>query len=299
MREAGTGPLPEAVAVGVGDQAVGLAASGVVEGDALMAGTPCLWTLDPGCCQAVWDAAGPVLQTKASQFATQVLWALTGRRFGPCALTVRPCVPQSHGTYVTYGVWSDSGSGGSGQWFPMVWEGAWRNCGCGAGACACVPDSEVWLPGPVAGVSEVRVDNVVVPSSAYRIDDGVWLVRQDGGSWPAQQTMGNPASSVDDTFVVTYLRGLLVPDGGSAAAGALACEYIKACNGQPCRFPKRVTSVSRQGVTVSAQETVAAGSTGLPEVDQWVRVFNPRGLAARPEVFNPDLPAPRVTTWAI
>jgi hypothetical protein len=198
---------------------------------------------------------------------------------------------------MTYGVWLDSGSGGT--WYPMVWQTGWRNCGCGVGACACMPESQVWLPGPVAGISEVRVNNEVVPTSAFRVDDGSWLVRQDGGVWPETQNFSNPASSTDDTFVVTYLRGLLVPDGGSAAAGALACEYIKACQGLPCRFPKRVTSVSRQGVTVSANETISAGSTGLAEVDQWIRIFNPRGLAQDPAVFNPDLPPPRVTTWAV
>lgn len=256
---------------------------------------PCLWTVDTGCCSAVWAAAPPELRTRAEQYATSVLWALTGRRFGPCAVTVRPCSPEGERTYMTYGVWLD-GTGSGGGWIPSIWNGSWRNCGCGYGSCACEPASQVWLPGPVAGVSEVRVDGVVVASSAYRVDNASWLVRTDGGVWPAFQDMGaGPLES--GSFVVTYLRGELVPDGGAAAAGALACEFVKACSGQPCRFPKRVTSVSRQGVTVSAQETIQAGETGIPEVDLWVRAWNPGKLWARGRVFTPDLPAPRVTTW--
>lgn len=257
----------------------------------------CLWDLEVSCCQTVWDGAGAALQARAQNFATHVLWALTGRRFGPCQMTVRPCAPTGEATYVTYGVWMDSGNSG-GSWYPMVWQGGWRNCGCGAGACACVPASQVWLPGPVAGVSEVRIDNAVIPASSYRIDNSYFLVRQDGGVWPVQQNLGNPASSADDTFVVTYLRGELVPAGGQAMAALLACEYIKACTGGQCRFPKRVTSVSRQGVTVSAQELVASGETGISEVDMWIRSVNPKKLQERPSVFTPDLPNPTVTTWS-
>lgn len=255
----------------------------------------CLWTLDVGCCQSTWDGAGPALQTRATQYATTVLWSLTGRRYGPCALTVRPCSPVPERTWQTYGVWVD-GMGVGGDLNPIVWNGTWRNCGCGYGACACVPAAQTWLPGPVAGISEVRVSGAVIDPTAYRVDQGHWLVRTDGELWPDAQDLG-AAPDAEGSFVVTYLRGELVPEGGAAAAGALACEYIKACQGQPCRFPKRVTSVSRQGVSVSAQETVSNGGTGLPEVDVWVQAVNPSRLRSRPRVYNPDLPHPRVTTW--
>lgn len=260
--------------------------------------TVCLWELDTGCCQAVWDAADTATQTRAQDYATVVLHGLTGRRFGPCPMTVRPCLPcKECSSYQTYGVLYDSGNS-TGMWIPYVWDGTWRNCGC-FGACSCTPESEVWLPGPVSAVSEVRVDNVTVDTDAYRVDDHEWLVRTDGGAWPETQTLGNPASSTDDTFVVTYLRGEPVPDGGRAAAGSLACEFVKACTGQKCRLPVRVTSVSRQGVSISAQETIAAGSTGLAEVDLWVAAVNPAKLRMRPTAYSTDLPIPRVTTWGV
>lgn len=260
--------------------------------------SPCLWTLDTSCCQATWNGADAALQARAEQYATMVLWAATGRRYGPCAITVRPCNPQRGSTYQTYGMWLDAAVGGTATgWMPFAWDGAWRNCGCGPQSCVHDPAAQVWLPGPVAAISEVRVNNVVITSTAYRVDDGAWLVRQDGGTWPQSQDFGQPAASATDTFLVTYLRGELVPDGGAAAAGALACEYVKMCQGGPCRFPKRVTSVSRQGVSVSANETIQSGETGLPEVDAWVRALNPRKLVQRSRAYSTDLDEARVTTW--
>lgn len=249
-----------------------------------------------GCCQSTWDGASTALKTRAQEYATLVLWAHTGRRFGACPVTVRPCAGYNCGSYETFGVWWDGGNGSSG-YYPYIWDGAWRNCGGCPGPCSCEPASQVWLPGPVAGISEVRVNNTVVPTSAFRVDDGAWLVRTDGGVWPTTQTMGNPASSTDDTFIVTYLRGEAVPAGGAAAAGTLACEYIKACTNQPCRLPARVTSVSRQGVTVSAEQTTKDSLSGVVEVDAWIRAVNPFALKSRPRAYNPDLPAPRVATW--
>lgn len=253
----------------------------------------CLWQLDTSCCQTAWDAATTADQTRARDYATTVLHALTGRRYGPCPTTVRPCTTCQPTTYATYGVIWDNGTGG---WLPYVWNGTWRNCGC-PGQCACNPTAQTWLPPPIAAISEIRINNVVLAPTAYRVDDAEWLVRTDGGTWPQTQTLGNPATSTTDTFVVTYLRGVAVPDGGRAAAGALACEYLKACANQPCRLPKRVTSVSRQGVSVSAQETITAGTTGLPEVDAWINAVNPHKLRQRPTAYNPDLPPPRVATW--
>lgn len=255
----------------------------------------CLWTLDVGCCQATWDAASEATRTRATNYAVTVLWALTGRRYGPCAVTVRPCASGQPSSYETFGVEGDSGSGGGG-WTPYLWAGTWHNCAC-IGTCGCGvrPGAQIELPGPVFAVSEVKIDGVVLDPSAYRVDNGVWLVRQDGADWPRGGDLALPAA---EGFTVTYLYGERVPAGGAAAAGSLACEFIKACAGGPCRFPKRVTSVSRQGVTVSAQETIAAGSTGIPEVDGWIRALNPGGLRQAPAVYSLDASTVRVTTWS-
>ena len=36
--------------------------------------------------------------------------------------------------------------------------------------------------------------------------------------------------------------------------------------------------------------------TGIPEVDDVIAAANPHGLTARPQVWSPDLPPPRVVT---
>ena len=81
---------------------------------------------------------------------------------------------------------------------------------------------------------------------------------------------------------------------------AVACEYIKACNGSECRLPGRVSSLARQGVTISmvdVNELLRNGLTGIPEVDQVIRSINPSGLKGRTRFYSPDLPNPREVTW--
>src|SRR3546814_17185264 len=71
------------------------------------------------------------------------------------------------------------------------------------------------------------------------------------GRWPTCQNM-NLADGAEDTWSVTYVKGYAVPKGGQVAAGMLAVELAKAaCNDKTCGLPRRVQSVTRQGVTVA------------------------------------------------
>jgi hypothetical protein len=84
------------------------------------------------------------------------------------------------------------------------------------------------------------------------------------------------------------------------AAGELACEWAKNCLGQACRLPQRVTSISRQGVSVSladVDQLLENGLTGLTTVDNIIRAFNPYRLPSRMKISSPDLPTMRRTTW--
>lgn len=255
---------------------------------------PCLWDADLGCNTAEFAAMPPDLQARAIAWATEMLWMLSGRRFGTCPVTVRPCQSCGEHTYQTYGVMEQGGSGGG--WVPYLMDGQWRNCGC-AGPHSCRPASEVYLPGPVAGISEVRVDGVVVPANLYRVDDSAWLVRQDGQRWPDWQDLSAAPGAVN-TFVVTYLRGVTVPMAGRIAAGALAHEFAKACQGGPCRLPQQVQSIVRQGVEMQlVAEDAAEMLTGVSEADQWIRAVNPSKLRQRPRVASLDVTLPRVQTW--
>lgn len=80
------------------------------------------------------------------------------------------------------------------------------------------------------------------------------------------------------TWTVEYSHGRQPPVGGVQACIALARELAIgwAANAQTsarCRLPRRVTTVSRQGVTLAVLDPLtlfADGLTGLSEVDLWV-----------------------------
>lgn len=269
---------------------------------------PCNWMINTDCCPE-WVTFTPLQQTNATNWATQILHALSGRRFGVCDVTVRPCMRCVAQTYRTYGVWQDSGSSAAvgPTWIPYIGvDGQWRNCGCSSSSCCdCEPSCQVWLPGPVASVSQVLVNNVVVPAANYRVDvanDGnFWLVGENGQCWPETQDFDEPASGAVNTFVVMYGRGTVLPEAGQIAAGRLACEYAKMCAGQPCALTPNATTITRDGVTyqiLSTDDVIRANQTGVFDVDLWIRAVNPHGLSQRPRVWSPDSDTPRMTVVA-
>lgn len=254
---------------------------------------PCDWPIEVGC-YADWAAFPADVKTRATAWATEILWALSGRRYGTCEVSVRPYAgPLGIPTYLTYSV--DWQGGSEGGWVPYLIDGSWLNAPWGG--LPCVTAEQVWLPGPVASVTEVKIDGVVLSAAAYRVDDGNWLVRQDGGAWPLRQDLNLPAG-VTGTWTVKYKQGLAVPVGGQIAAGALAHEYAKGCVGAPCRIPKQAQSISRQGVTFEVMPDEPNDAlTGVPEADQWLRAVNPGKLRQRPQVSSLDVSQPRITTW--
>lgn len=255
-----------------------------------MSDVPCAgWAPDTSIC-ADWADYLPADQTYALQFATYVLWAATGRRYGLCERTVRPCGPYNPVLYRTYGVdtyWTLVGVAGGGV-VPLWWDG----CGC-SGGCGCQPSS-VTLPGPVASITEVLLDGVVLAASGYRLD-GDMLIRMGGESWPVQQDLALPTTE-PNTWSVRYQQGIAVPAVLNGVAGAYACEVVKARVGGDCQLPSRITSISRQGVDVqllSTEDFLSKGLTGFEQVDQVLRALNPGGLYARPRVLSLDLPTMR------
>lgn len=260
---------------------------------------PCTWPVDTSCCPD-WSTYSPSVQGNAVAWATQILDALTGRRFSQCAVNYRPCGPTCNTTfgYLTWPVGSPSSTGGGMPWMiPYVDAGAWRNCGC-EGACSCRAACEVPFPGPVAQVAEVRLDGVVLDPTAYRMDiyKGVpTLVRTDGECWPKCQDLNLDVDDVG-SFVIVYQPGELLPVAGQLAAGQLACEFAKACAGQDCALPQQLASLSRNGVEVQVMDPTALldqGLTGLANVDLWVRSVNPFRRPQRSRVYSPDVPKGR------
>lgn len=261
-------------------------------------GAVCAWELDTTCCPA-WDSFTPETQATAAAWATEILDALTGRRFAQCPVKLRPCGTRCgwYGGYLTWPVGAPSMAGMGNPWMiPFIdGGGVWRNCTC-AGACRCRATCEARLPGPVAEILEVMVDGVVLDPSAYRLDDQSILVRTDGPCFPECQNM-DLADTEEGTWSVTLRLGEPLPAAGAIAAGRLACEFAKSCAGDAdCALPEQLISLSRNGVQVQVadpQQLLDAGLTGIQEVDLFIRAFNPYKLRSRPRVLSPDIRDPR------
>jgi hypothetical protein len=248
-----------------------------------------------GCCPT-WDGLTEQQRQFALDVATEVLWRATGRRFGLCEITVRPCMTPC----VQAGMPAYPTPGG-GPFSPVMRDGYWLNIACGScgGDCHCGTLCEIALPGPVDQIVSVRLDGVVLDPSQYLVTDHRMLVRTGADCWPTCQDLTLPDTEAG-TWSVTYLQGIPVPPGGRAAAAALACELGKACAGvSGCRLPKRVQSITREGVTMAfldPMDFMSDGLTGLYEADLWIRSVNPRGLAQGARVYSPDRRPPRTIT---
>lgn len=196
-------------------------------------------------------------------FASDILFAASGRRWRNKSMTEtvtldlpdRECVPS---------LWP-----GSGYRFGYGWPIVAR-----AGE-----PHRVRLPRPdVTAVTSVVLDGVVF--TAWGLD-GNWIVRTDRRGWP-----------MCNTTVITYAFGRLVPASGRLAVIALATELGKAFAGKACALPSRVTSVTRQGVSFTALESLATlkdDLVGIHAVDLWLLKVNPGKVPQSGAIWSPDV----------
>lgn len=191
--------------------------------------------------------------------AGYMLWAATKRRFGPCPVTVRPCTePTCCGRCGGY----------LGHYQPR---------------CACNWRSEIVLPGPVIEITEITIDGDPVDAGAYHVEDWAWLVHDDD-QWP----------TCPHEISVSYTRGHAPPPGAGIVAGTLACELAKAyCNDESCAIPSNVTSMARQGITVTFDQAIPF----VPSVNIWVNMVNQQSKPGH--VWSPDMPSVRQITWPV
>lgn len=252
----------------------------------------CGWDVEPCECAALTtlEAENAALAAQVEAMAARHLFRWTGSRFGPCPVTVRPCRSDCGGGQIL-------NTGGSGT--PVFWSGP--GCGCSApDSCSCARVCQIQLDGPIYSVDEVWIDGVELDSSAYRVDNSRFLVRIDGECWPECNDLsvahsveaGGPSpEAVLGTWAVVYRKGLPIPAGGPMVAGILACEIAKAvCKDASCALPKRVSSITREGVTIAMLDDFTGlgnGKTGLWVIDSWIDTNRPRAQHAK--VWSPDL----------
>ena len=134
---------------------------------------------------------------------------------------------------------------------------------------------------PVRNVVELRVghDRHLVSPNEYRILDQKYLEPTNNASW-----------SMSSLVEITYEYGMTPPLAARRAARALANELVKSrTDSDNCRLPDRVTSISRQGVSMTIldpQDFLDQGRTGLYEVDLFLKATNPFKAAAKTRIFS-------------
>jgi len=259
--------------------------SGVVTGGA---------TMICGSWDPVWSCAlptgGPAVSGIAVQAATEVLYALSGRQFGLCTVTLRPCRRDCFGDVWPFVNWWQYGTYPQ----PALMGGTWYNLTCGScsGGCSCTTLSEVLLPGPVFSVDEVRVDGAILTKNVdYRLDEFRRLVRLGGQQWPLCNDL-NRTNTQLNTWSVTVQIGQAVPALGQMAVGELSMQFMKAllCN-DDCALPMPVQSLVRQGVSITfldPNQVFANGRTGLYLADLFITSVNPSGKTRPSRVYDVD-----------
>lgn len=253
---------------------------------------PCrTWPLAEGCNRFPadpdeWDD----LMVWSVELATDILWRLTAGRFGLCPETIRPCRRRCSPVH----------NGGGVGWTPDLVDGRWVNVTCRCPTqdlCSCEGVSEVKLPGPVyTDVDhpiQVTVDGVDLPASAFTLYEPNRLVLVDGQKWPDCQKLGEKLTE-PGTWGITYHRGVPVPAGGRMAVTVYAYELWKSCaEPDDCDLPKRVQTISRQGVTytlIDPRDFLEEGKTGITMVDTWLAAANPGKVHTPSMVISPDAP---------
>lgn len=252
------------------------------------------------CCELPEDLDQAVID-RWHAVASQILFRLSGRRHGPsCPVSVRPCRRSCMDQYPAgmFG-WATAG-----PWIPYIGtDGAWRNasvCGC-TSDCSCGELCEIRLEGPVFDIVSVQEDAVILPATAYRVDNPNLLVRLDGACWPTCQDMA-AAPGEPDTLTVTYRTGLALDESALAAVSELTCHLIKGCvpGSCGCNANPYVTRRTRQGVeieTPDASLVYSEGRTGLPIADLWLATVNPYRQPSPSRVFSVDYRTPRRQQW--
>lgn len=149
---------------------------------------------------------------------------------------------------------------------------------------------------PVTSITQVKIDGVVLDPSAYRLDEHRYLVRVDGEDWPTSQDLTLETTEVD-TWEITFVYGSMPPPAGVKAAAALACQLaLAATDSDDCQLPERVSSVTREGMTIAILdpfEFLDQGKTGIYLVDLFLRAYNPHGQKRPAAIWSPELDSSR------
>jgi hypothetical protein len=212
--------------------------------------------------------------------ASEVLYALSGRQWSGagCTATVelrnQPPAPGT-GAWPYYRTWGESAQS---YWWWSFSGWAWFPRYVG------IPPQPMAIKLPhdeVVAITDVTVQGVAF--TAYRLLKSGWIERTDGRRWV----------EFTGATVINYTYGDPPSEMGVQAAVRLAVELVKDSIGEKCELPKRVTSITRQGIAVAVIDPMIflkEGRTGLYEVDLFLAAVNPQSRRSRATVWSPDIP---------
>lgn len=253
-------------------------------------------TSQPGCAKVTAETAAQIAEA-----VTNILYRMTAQQFtGECGpVTVRPISrPSDQDTRAFAGMFL----GGS-------WSTSWGTCyafGLGSESDAashyqCENPPSIDLGAfPVTSIVSVKIDGEVIPENEYQLQDFRTLTRMrvtdqtpptDRWGWPTCQTYDLPDTE-EGTFSVTYMYGTPPPVDGVLAAKAFGRELGLYMIGSPNKLPDRVSTVTRQNVTMTVldmEDYIAQGRTGIAPVDYFIKTINPGNQAKPSVVWSPDI----------
>lgn len=232
--------------------------------------------------------------TAALQVASDIMYVLSGRQFsGACTDVLHPCPDTRHAYPTEPSSWSNTSvtgqpgayaTGYGARWLATCHHRRSQRCGCTR-----LHALDLGVA-PIRSVTKVVVAGVELAAADYRVDDERELIRLDGEPWPSCVDHND-----EDAFRVELTHGLAPPQAGVWAAAALACQLALSRDPDQageCKLPKRVTSVTRQGlsmVVLDPMDFLDDGKTGVYEVDLFLKAYNPGKLQRRATVMSPDI----------
>lgn len=206
----------------------------------------------------------------ACEFASQILWSLSGRKFHTGTISTERYVVNSRIAVPNIPGWVPGRpvfDYNRGMYLvdPFYWN-----------------SSRVQLAGtPVKSIGSVTtLTGEIISPSSYSVINRAFLQFE---------------SALPNGFEVSYTYGQEPPKAGRMAALTMARQFFFLWSGrdEQCSLPDRVTSVTRQGVSwvlLDNQDFLDELKTGIYVVDLFLRSVNPDKARVKSKVFSVDIP---------
>ena len=223
------------------------------------------------------DMSNSEYAEEACRVASYLMWAMSGRKFFGTGTTTERYIRNTIGTMPGLSTKTN---------IAMLYKGEVRNVMLYAQEWTS-PEARIRLRArPVTEIHTVRLDNgTVISPKDYVLVDNSTIQFYNATLW-------NPYN-----VEITYSYGTPPPVAGKMAARTLAREFAKLWAGdEDCALPRRVTSISRQGVSytlLDSQDFIDDIKTGVYEVDLFLKTANPAKASQRSRVFSVDVPRGR------